>query len=40
MLAERQGALGLSGRVPRRVETVTKHQLLDLVDRAVVSRIT
>jgi putative transposase len=27
--------LGLSGRVPRRVETATKHGLLELIDRAV-----
>ena len=27
--------MGLSGRVPRRVDAVTKHQLLDLIDRAL-----
>jgi len=35
MLAEGKRALGLSGRVPRRVDAATKPELLSLIDRAV-----
>src|SRR3954465_11225329 len=35
MLAEGKRALGLNGRVPRRVDAAVKHALLELVDRAV-----
>lgn len=34
-LAEGKRALGLSGRVPRRIDAATKHALLGLVDEAV-----
>ncbi len=35
MLAEGKGALGLSGRVPQRVDVATKAGVLGLIDRAV-----